>query len=77
MPEQLEVEVGHLGIGDSISAHELALPDGVDLLSSGEATLFVVQVIRAITDADLTPSIGEEPSEEGEEGEEKEEEEES
>ncbi len=67
MPEQIEVDVAGLAIGDSISAHEIELPDGVDLLSSGEATLFVCQVIRAITEADLTPSIGEEPAE-GEEG---------
>jgi len=69
MPEQIEVDVSGLGIGDSVSAHELELPDGVDLVSSGEATLFVCQVIRAITEADLTPSVGEEPAE-GEEGEE-------
>lgn len=65
MPEQIEVDVSALGIGDSISAHELELPEGVDLLSSGEATLFTCQVIRAITEADLTPSV---PGEEGEEG---------
>ena len=63
MPEFIEVDVSHLAIGDSISAHELELPEGVDLLSSGEATLFVCQVIRAITEADLTPSV---PTEEGE-----------
>ena len=68
MPEHIEIEVSHLGIGDSISAHELELPEGVDLLSSPEATLFVCQVIRAITEADLTPSIGEEPAEGAEEG---------
>jgi large subunit ribosomal protein L25 len=68
MPEQIEVDVSGLGVGDSISAHELELPEGVDLISSGEATLFVCQVIKAITEADLTPSVGEEPGEEGEEG---------
>jgi len=67
MPEQIEVDVAHLGIGESVSAHELELPDGVDLISSGDATLFVVQVIRAVTEADLTPSV---PGAEGEEGEE-------
>lgn len=71
MPEHLEVQVGHLGVGDSIAAHELELPEGVDLLSSGEATLFTCQVIRAITEADLTPSVGgEEGAEDGEEGDE-------
>lgn len=65
MPEHIEVDVAGLAVGDSIAAHELELPDGVDLLSSGEATLFTVQVIRAITEADLTPSV---PTEEGAEG---------
>jgi large subunit ribosomal protein L25 len=69
MPEQIEIDVSHLGIGDSISAHEVELPEGVDLLSSGDSTLFVCQVIRAITEADLTPSVGgEEGAEGGEEG---------
>jgi len=73
MPEQIEVDVAHLGIGDSISAGDLELPEGVDLISSSDATLFVVQVIRAITEADLTPSVGSPEGEEGAEGEEGEE----
>jgi large subunit ribosomal protein L25 len=40
MPEHIEVDVSGLGIGDSVSAHELELPEGVDLISSCEATLF-------------------------------------
>lgn len=71
MPEQLEVDVSHLGVGDAVAAHSLPLPEGVDLLSAPEATLFVVQVIRAITEADLTPSAAGEGEEAagGEEGE--------
>lgn len=63
MPEQLEIDVSQLGVGDSISAHNVQLPAGVDLISAPDATLFTVQVIRAITEADLTPQVeGEEPA---------------
>ena len=40
MPEQLEVDVSQLGIGDTVSAHNLVLPAGVDLLSAPDATLY-------------------------------------
>jgi large subunit ribosomal protein L25 len=70
MPEQLEVDVSQLKIGESIHAGELPLPPGVDLISSPESTLFTVQVIRAVTEADLTPAVeGEEGAGEEEEGE--------
>ena len=65
MPEHIEIDVAHLTIGDSISAHELELPEGVDLLSSPEATLFTCQVIRTITEAELTPSVPVEGEAEG------------
>jgi large subunit ribosomal protein L25 len=71
MPEQIEIDVSQLGIGDSIPAHSVQLPAGVDLLSAPDATLFTVQVIRAITEAELTPSVeGEEAEAAGEAAEE-------
>ena len=68
MPEHIEVQVGHLTIGDSIRANEIELPDGVDLLSAGEATLFTVQVIRTVTEEELTPAAEGEEGAAGEEG---------
>lgn len=67
MPEQLEVDVSHLEIGQSVRAGEISLPPKVDLISSADATLFTVQVVKEITEADLTPDTGapEEPEEGG------------
>lgn len=68
MPEHLEVDVSQMQIGDSLSAHELELPAGVELISSGDATIFTVQVAKVITAEDLTPQVEGEaaPAEEGE-----------
>ncbi len=59
MPEHLEIDVSHMGVGDSVSAHSVQLPAGVDLISAPDATLFTVQIIRAVTEADLTPQTAE------------------
>lgn len=67
MPEQIEVDVSHLEIGGSVHASQIELSAGVDLLTSGEATLFTVQIVRAITEEELTPDTGDAqpPAEEG------------
>lgn len=47
MPASLEVDVSGLEIGDRIHASDLKLPEKTELMSSPEATLFSVQVLRA------------------------------
>src|SRR5262245_47915035 len=39
IPTEITVEVGHLGIGDSIHVSDIALPEGVELLVDGERTI--------------------------------------
>jgi large subunit ribosomal protein L25 len=55
MPEHLEVDVSHLSVGESIHAAQVQLPANVELISSPEATLFTVQIVKTLTEADLTP----------------------
>jgi large subunit ribosomal protein L25 len=65
MPERLEVDLSHLEVGHHINAGDVALPDGVELISSADATLFSLQVLKA---ASLEPeAAAEEVAAEGEE----------
>ena len=47
MPQHLEVDISHLGIGEHVAASEIALPEGITLISSPDAMLFSVNVLRA------------------------------
>ena len=51
IPEKLEVDVSGMELQHGITAHELQLPAGLELISSGDATLFSVQLLRAAHDA--------------------------
>ena len=74
IPESIEVDVSELNIGDSLTAGSLQLEDGVELLTSPEETLAVVQVPASVEEevveeeAAETPEEGEaaETAEEGE-----------
>jgi large subunit ribosomal protein L25 len=46
IPETVQVDVSDLGLDGSISASDLNLPDGVELMSSGDATLFSLTVVK-------------------------------
>jgi large subunit ribosomal protein L25 len=59
MPDHVEIDVSGLTIGDSVSAGQAQLPEGLELMSSPDAVLFTVQ-----PPAELV--IEEEPTEEGE-----------
>lgn len=51
IPEKIEVDVSGMDLNHAISAHELILPEGVELISSGDASMFSVQLNRAAHDA--------------------------
>ena len=51
LPEKIEVDVSHMELQHAYTAGELVLPEGVELLSSSDATLFSVQLNRAAHDA--------------------------
>lgn len=46
LPERLEVDVTGLGVGEHINAGDVALPEGVRLDSSPDATLFSMTIVR-------------------------------
>ena len=60
MPSVIEVDVSTLEVGHHINAGDVTLPDGVKLLSSADATLFSMQVLKAVS---LEPEVSEEPVE--------------
>jgi large subunit ribosomal protein L25 len=60
IPSNIEVDVSHLEVGHHVNAGDIALPDGVKLLSSPDATLFSMQVLKAVS---LEPELAEEPVE--------------
>jgi len=64
MPERIDVDLAHLEVGHHINAGDIALPEGIELLSSPDATLFSLQILKA---ASLEPEVPTEPAE-GEEG---------
>jgi large subunit ribosomal protein L25 len=47
LPELLTVNIAHLHRGDALHAHEVSLPEGVELVSEGRVTLASVSGTRA------------------------------
>lgn len=70
IPEELQVDVTALDVGDSLHVRDLTLPEGVELLT--DADLSVVSVVAPTVEEEVVPEEGEEGEEgetpEGEEG---------
>jgi len=66
IPERIEVDVSSLHTGEHISAGDIALPEGIELISPPDATLFTIAIIRAVA---LEPATEEEPEETADTGE--------
>jgi large subunit ribosomal protein L25 len=49
LPERLEVDVSGLGVGEHINAGDVPLPEGVELVSSPDAILFSLSVVKAVS----------------------------
>ena len=84
IPEQFDVDISELNIGDSITAESLVLDDEIELITPLDTTL--AQVLAPMSEEELEPAVDEELEEgeeaaeeegEGEEGAEEESEEES
>lgn len=60
LPNHIEVDISGLEVGQSIDAEHLALPDGVELVSSPAATIFALHPAKVQS---LEPETGEEPTE--------------
>ena len=65
IPEQFDVDISGLGIGDSITAESLVLEGDIELLTPPETTL--AQVLAPMAEEELEPAVEEEELEEGEE----------
>jgi large subunit ribosomal protein L25 len=66
LPNHIEVDVSALEVGHHINASDVELPKGVKLVSSPDATLFSMQILRAVSlepDVPAEPIEGEAPSE--------------
>jgi large subunit ribosomal protein L25 len=56
MPERIEVDLSHLEVGHHINAGDLQLPEGIELLSSPDSTIFSLQHLKV---ASLEPEAAE------------------
>lgn len=74
IPEQFDVDISSLNIGDNVTAESLVLADDIELITPPDSTL--AQVLAPISEEELEPAVeeelveGEEAAEEGEEAEE-------
>ncbi len=64
IPEQFDIDISELGIGDSITAESLVLEGDIELITSPETIL--AQVLAPMAEEELEPAV-EEELEEGEE----------
>ena len=62
LPASIDVDVSGMQVGDSISAGDVELPKGVELISSSDATLFAVQITRAHADEAAGDAAGDAPA---------------
>lgn len=60
IPERIEVDLSQMEVGHHISAGDLVLPEGVELISSPDATVFSLQILKAVS---LEPEAAEETTE--------------
>lgn len=60
LPANIEVDVSKLEVGHHINAGDVELPEGVKLISSPDATLFSLQILKAVS---LEPEVAVEPVE--------------
>jgi large subunit ribosomal protein L25 len=54
LPEKIEVDISHLELGHALTAHDIKLPSGVELVSSSDSTVFSVQIPKEVS---LEPEI--------------------
>lgn len=69
IPEELVVDTSDMEPGDNFKAGQLALPEGVTLLSAPEQTVVTAVINRRMDLGESETEEGEEGAEEGEEGE--------
>jgi len=63
LPEHIEVDVAHLGIGDRLTAGELVLPSGIKLDLEPATVLITIEAPRAEREEEVAaPAAGEVPT---------------
>ncbi len=76
LPEHIEVEITHLGIGDTLHVKDLKIPEGVKILTPGEETILTIVPPKVVEEKEAVEEAVEEKEEEVEEEKEVEEKEE-
>lgn len=61
LPSSIPIDVSAMTIGDHINAGDVTFPEGIELVSSPEATLFTVQVLRAAVAEETSVEEGAQP----------------
>ena len=69
IPDSIEADVSHLLIGDSLRISEVALPEGVTLITDPETTIATVHVARELEPETVEAAEGEGDGEGAEDGE--------
>ena len=64
LPERFEVDISNLQPGEHITAADLPLPAGVELLSTPDLLLFSLQIVKEEADVTAETDSAEAPSEE-------------
>jgi large subunit ribosomal protein L25 len=73
IPDELIVDVSELELGQSLHVVDIALPEGVELVSDAELSVVSLLLPKVVEEEVVEPEEGEEGAEPGEEGEEGEE----
>ncbi len=67
IPEFFQLDVSELDVNDSLHVSDLALPEGVEILTSADQTICAVAIPRVVEEAELAEPVvaaeGEEPTE--------------
>jgi len=68
VPESFEVDISELDIGDNIHVADVAMPDGVEILTPGDRTIVAVHAPRVVVEDEVVDEEGLAEGEEGAEG---------
>jgi large subunit ribosomal protein L25 len=67
IPDEIEVDVSGMELGDSLHVEQIAIPDGAELMTEGALTIATVLVPRGLKDGEGEASAEEGEAAEGEE----------
>jgi large subunit ribosomal protein L25 len=63
IPNVIEVDLSSFGVGDTLHAGDIALPEGMSLVSSADDTVVTTSIISLLETEEEAAEAGEGPSE--------------